>query len=186
MLIDNKYEILGTLGDEDGYLTCSMHIAKEAEKAHHIKPYPYFEAAAEDLKKGEISCLLVPGAYPKVNHFIMDSEMIVNEVFIRKIPSLVLCGTAQQSPLSTTTIYHHPATTDLLAEVEVDFDNNTPVSSNSEACRMLLQSAQASLAITNQICADFYKLVTYKVLRKEIDMPWICFTRKAEGAVAVI
>lgn len=178
--VKGKYKILGTLGDEEGYLTCSMHIAKKMDNADQIKPYPHFEEAAEALRSGNISCLLVPGAYPRINHFIMDAELKVSETFIEKIPSLILCGVQDSCPEQVKKIYHHPATTYLLSEINTVYIENVPVSSNPEACRMTLQSPNESIAISNQLCANFYGLTTYEVLRDGIDMPWVCFT-KSEG-----
>lgn len=181
-----KYNILGTLGDNEGYLTCSMHIAKELNNADTIKPYPYFEAAATDLKLGNISCLLVPGAYPNINNFIMDSELMVSETFIKEIPALVLCGMQKQCSSNINLIFHHPATTYLLKEIDVSYQENITVSSNPEACRMILKNPDSSIALTNQLCADFYQLETYKILRAGIQMPWICFINNSEGIKNII
>ncbi|MGM0890287.1 MAG: prephenate dehydratase domain-containing protein [Bacillota bacterium] len=172
------YSTLGTLGDSNGFLTCSMHVAKEWNKASLIKPYSLFEYAADAVKEGNLSCLLVPGAYPKINSLIMDKELSVTETFIKEIPSLVLVGINESMPTNVEVIYHHPATTDLLSEVKLSFDEHQNASSNSEACIKLLNSSKNAVAITNQICAKHYKLNIYQVLRTGIDMPWICFTKK--------
>ena len=42
-------------------------------------------------------------------------------------------------------------------------------------------STETSIALTNQLCADHYGLVTYKMLREGIQMPWVCFTKKHRG-----
>lgn len=56
-----KYAILGTLGDDEGFLTCSMHIAKKMDNSDMIKPYPEFEA---DCRRSEIRCdFLSAGAW---------------------------------------------------------------------------------------------------------------------------
>lgn len=176
-----KYPVLGTLGSTDGFLTCSMHIAKEWDNADEIKPYPYFEDAAADLRAGIINCLLVLGAYPKISDFIMDLELEVAETFIRKIPPLVLCGTKDILPESIETVFHHPATTHLLSEIDTSFMDNKVVSSNPEACRMVLEKPDNSICITNGLCPEYYGLKTYKVLRDGIKMPWICFIKNSLG-----
>ncbi|WP_339273512.1 hypothetical protein MKY59_20700 [Paenibacillus sp. FSL W8-0426] len=181
-----KYAILGTLGDDEGFLTCSMHIAKKMDNSDLIKPYPEFEAAADDLKSGEISCLLVPGAYPKLNSFIMDSDLVVSESFVEKIPALVLSGFQVVCPEQIDIIYHHPATTYLLTELDIIYRENCTVSSNPEACRKVMLNTERSLALTNQLCADHYGLVTYKVLREGIQMPWVCFTKNTQRVNALI
>jgi hypothetical protein len=171
-----SYDILGTLGDENGFLTCSMHVARKIDKANLIKPYPHFEDGSADLKSGHISCLLVPGAYPKIGSFIMDSQLVVAETFVERIPSLVLCGVPPECPREVNSIIHHPATTYLLRETEVAHQNCILASSNPEACRMLLRESRSAVAITNQPSAEFYDLAIYKVLREGIRMPWVCFT----------
>ncbi|MFC9711286.1 hypothetical protein ACFTRD_24410 [Paenibacillus sp. NPDC056933] len=181
-----KYAVLGTLGDDEGFLTCSMHIAKKLGNSERIKPYPEFEAAAEDLKSGVISCLLVPGAYPKLNSFIMDSELVVSESFVEKIPALVLSGFDAVCPEQIDIIYHHPATTYLLSELDTIYRESRTVSSNPEACRKVMHNKEKSIALTNQLCAEHYGLVTYKVLREGINMPWVCFTKNTQRVNAVI
>jgi prephenate dehydratase len=175
-----SYHILGTLGDAEGYLTCSMHVARKIEKANLIRPYAQFEDGVVDLKSGNISCLLVPGAYPKIGSFIMDSQLEVAETFVERIPSLVLCGVADQCPAEASAVIHHPATTYLLPEIGVAYGESVPASSNPEACRMLLREPRAAVAITNQPSAEFYNLAIYKVLREGIRMPWVCFITGAE------
>ncbi|KGE18724.1 hypothetical protein [Paenibacillus wynnii] len=184
--IKSRYAILGTLGDNEGYLTCSMHVAKSMNNADTIVPYPLFEEAAKDLKSERISCLLVPGAYPKINSFIMDSELEVSESFVKKIPALVLCGSKEDCPTTIHIIFHHPATTYLLSEISTSYKENINVSSNPEACRMVIDNTDCSIAISNQLCADHYGLSTYKVLRKGINMPWVCFIKKNQGVKVVI
>ena len=178
-LARRTYEVLGTLGDEEGFLTCSMHVAKHIQNAQVIKPYPSFEEAAEDVKLRKISCLLVPGAYPQVSNFIMDSKLHVSETFIEKIPPLVLCGRESQPPADINVIFYHAATTHLLRETGLNFRKGVTVSSNSEACRRVVGSCNTAVAITNQLCAEHYDLRVYEVLRQAIEMPWICFTGKA-------
>ncbi|ULO06222.1 hypothetical protein H1230_24780 [Paenibacillus sp. 19GGS1-52] len=176
--IKSRYAILGTLGDNEGFLTCSMHIAKNLNNADTIVPYPLFEEAAKDLKSERISCLLVPGAYPKINSFIMDSELEVSESFVKKIPALVLSGFGGKCPENIDIIFHHPATTYLLSEITTSYKENIAVSSNPEGCRMVIKNINRSITITNQLCADHYGLTTYKVLRKGINMPWVCFIKR--------
>ena len=172
-----EYSKIGTLCDESNGLTCSFDTAKKWGQAKQILPYSTFEEAAEDVKYGNIYAFLVPGAYPKVGSFIMDAKLVVKDVFIKTIPSLVLVGTDKIPPSNTVVLFHHPATTPLLSEVEIPFKEEQPVTSNSKACTALLDSASEALAITNELCASFYKLNVYKILRAGLLMPFICFVR---------
>ncbi|KAA9007569.1 hypothetical protein F4V43_03515 [Paenibacillus spiritus] len=177
----SSYSVLGTLGDSEGFLTCSMHVAKEWDHADQIRAYPLFETAAEDLRSEKIDCLLVPAAYPHLGRFIMDRDLKAAESFIRQIPALVLGGMESVPSSSTEQVYHHPATTHLLSEIDTEYQETVGVASNSEACRRVLENPQSSVCITNQLCADYYGLSTYKILREGIRMPWICFTKMTDS-----
>lgn len=172
-----SYQSVGTLCDEPNGLTCSIDAAKRWGKAKDIKPYPTFEEAANDVKQGTISAFLVPCAYPRLNTFIMDSELLANELFSLRIPPLVLVGVEKDPPTSVKTLFLHPATFPLVPEVPILSDQQEFVTSNSKACAILLESPSSAIAITNGLCASFYHLHTYKVLREGILMPFICFTR---------
>ena len=86
----DKEFILGTLGNNTDYLTCSMYVGNKRYINSIIRGYPTYEAALPDLKSKTISALLIPAAYPKINNFIMDEELLAQEVFIGPIPPLVL------------------------------------------------------------------------------------------------
>ena len=80
---------VGTLGDSSGSLTCSMYIARRWNVNSEIIPYHSFEAAADALKRKELSCILVPAAYSNISEFIMDNKLIATEVFLESLPPLV-------------------------------------------------------------------------------------------------
>lgn len=173
----DRYQSLGTLCDEPNGLTCSFHVARQWNKAVEISPFPTFELAASAVKQNQISAFLVPGAYPKLSTFIMDRDLQVRETFISTIPSLVLVGREESMPQSVETVFYHPATTDLLPEIGIAYQTREPVMSNSVACKALLSCNDSAVAITNQLCAVFYQLHIYKLLRKGIKMPFICFVK---------
>jgi len=168
------YECIGTLGDVTG-LTCSMDAVRRWGKAGVIRPFESFEQAAESTKRGEISAFVVPCAYPALHTFIMDAELTTAEMFIRRIPALVLVGKTPV-PAKVNTVFHHPATEPLLAEIGVSFERNQPVGSNVKACEAAL-STPDSLAITNMITAEHFNVQPIKILRPGIEMPWLCFKR---------
>jgi prephenate dehydratase len=171
-----EYQSLGTLCDEPNGLTCSYYVAEKWGKAAKIFPFDSFEAAAESVKNGKISAFLVPGAYPQIRSFIMDSDLAASCTFIMQIPALVLCGKTKDIPAAVEILYHHPATTPLLEEVQICFQKSEFVSSNSKACVTLLhQNELSSIAITNELCLNHYGLYLYQTLRTGIQMPWVCF-----------
>lgn len=176
-----SYDRVGTLCDEPNGLTCSFSVATRWGKAKTLLPYASFEEAALDVKRGKLSGFLVPGAYPDLSSFIMDAGLVATEVFIMKIAPLVLVGLDEAQPPAVAVIFHHPATAPLLPELPIKFQRNEFASSNSVACKVLLQETSKAAAITNMLCASFYGLNIYKVLRAGIDMPFIYFA-KAQDA----
>jgi len=164
------YQSIGTLCDEPNGLTCSFDAARRWGRAKQIVSYPTFEEAAQAAKNSAISAFLVPCAYPQLSSFIMDTELVAKESFLLRIPSLVLVGT-DSTP---------PATTPLLPEVPISFQKSEFVTSNTKSCIRLLEKPSVAIAITNSLCASFYQLNTYKTLRKDILMPFLCFVKADE------
>jgi hypothetical protein len=171
------YPRLGTLCDEPNGLTCSFDAAKRWGRAQTISACPSFEDAAERVKRGELSAFLVPAAYPGLNRLIMDSRLVAAETFILPIPDLVLVGRDETAPERVEVLFHHPATTALLPETGIAYRDTRHSTSNSAACKDLLGCELPAVAVTNQLCASFYALPVYKVLRRGIAMPFVCFQR---------
>lgn len=173
-----KYSTLGTLCDDPNGLTCSFDVAQRWGRAKEIVPYSTFEQAAEAVKIGGIQSFLVTAAYVNVYKFIMDAELLADEVFLMKIPDLVLAGREEKQPSNTDVVFYHPSTAPLLDEIETIYTSHKPVTSNSRACVELFETP-GSIAITNRLCADHYKLNIYQVLRKSMTQPWISFVKAA-------
>lgn len=176
---------IGTLGDNNGCLTCSMYIAQKWYKYKEIIPYLTFEAAAFDLKRDRLSSVLVPAAYPKISEFIMDKELVAKEVFIEQIPPLVCVRKYSENDKGVVNkIYLHQATYKLLDDLEIESQKVkiSFVNSNIEACQCLLRNGREnSVAITNKLCADYYALNIIKELRNGVFMPWVCFRKMERG-----
>lgn len=176
--MQRQYESLGTLGDQDRAVTCSLDAATRWARSRIIVPYPSFESAAQDVKQGRLSAVLVPAAYPNLHRFIMDANLEADEVFLSRISSLLLVGREASKPKNIEIIFHHPATESLLGEVEIPFVTSQHAASNSQACVDLLAEPAPAAAITNQLCCDAFQLFAYKVLRPGILMPFISFVRR--------
>lgn len=168
---------LGTLGDDAIGLTCSMDVARRWGGAQTIEPFSSFEKASHAVKQGHVDAFLVPGAYPRLNAFIMDSALTTSDTFVMEIPSLVLCIAANAVAKDVQYIFHHPATTALLPEVDILWKEAVHASSNVEACRCLLDSPENSACVTNSLCANHFNLKIIQTLRQGIFMPWICFKK---------
>jgi hypothetical protein len=170
--------ILGTLGDEESQLTCSMYIAKKMNSCE-LKGYSSFEKAVESLKNNVIQKVLVPGAYPSINQFIMDDNLEVHQSFVAKIPSLVFASSsANKKEISE--LFLHEATKNLVSDIPniSDVVMLTYVDSNEEACKQLVKGSNSTACITNSLCADYFDLKVHLILREGISMPWVIFKMK--------
>lgn len=168
---------LGTLGDDTIGLTCSMDVARRWGGAQTIEPFSSFEKASYAVKQGLVDAFLVPGAYPRLNAFIMDSALTASDTFVMEIPSLVLCVATNAVVKDAQYIFHHPATTALLPEIKILWKKAVHASSNVEACRNLLDIPENSACVTNLLCANHFNLKVIQTLRQGISMPWICFKK---------
>jgi len=71
----------------------------------------------------------------------------------------------------------NPAAAPLLNEVNFAFHSSSPVESNGKACTALMVSVVPAAAITTGLCARYFELPIYTVLRVGIRMPFAAFTR---------
>lgn len=173
---ETEIRIVATLGEQEE-LTCSQYVANKKNIGKIIIPCNSFEMAIGYVKEGKADVALVPGAYPEIRRIIMDPDLIAVKSFIFKIPSLVLAGKIKSIPKHIDILFYHPATVRLLDELSVKYSSSIPVSSNAESCRRVLEKPNTSLAITNELCSEYFNLKIYKVIRKALKMPWICFQK---------
>lgn len=170
-------QVIATLSDSLG-LTCSFSVAEGVCQPKRIVRVEAFERGAELVKEGAVNAVLVPGAYPGINAMLMDGELEVLDVFLAKIPDLVLVGRKDVICNVVPSVYYHPATSPLFSRIGCEIQSMIPVSSNPEACIKLQKGHQDDLAITNRLCAEYYKLKIHMVLREAINMPWALFGKK--------
>lgn len=171
----NNY-VIATLGKNSEDVTCSILAAKSIGKHVIVNAFDRFETAAETmLVNDSLDAFLVPGAYPKVNSFIMDKRLEVVMTFIFPIPPLVFAAMEEHKMYSI--MYNHPATNALLNEVIADWGSHFNVDSNSDACLEVLKDPK-TCAITNAECAKKYGLKIIQILRQEIKMPFLLFQKK--------
>lgn len=180
----NDIEIIGTLGDNNGDITCSMYTARLKYNNSTIIPFNTFEMAINSLKNCDIYCVLVPAAYHNLSSFIMDNKLKISNIYMSPIPPLVFANKDKNIKYENIEkIYLHQATYTLLNDINIDMKciKICFANSNSEACKMILSDeSEKTGVITNKLCADYYKLNIIKILRNEINMPWVEFVRKQE------
>lgn len=158
-------------------MTCSNIALENYCKKTSIKLVDSFQDAINEVKQGIVQAAFIPGAFPNIKDYIMDEKLRVKETVVVQIPALVLAGKFPQQPKKIKRIILHPAPESLLAEVETKFEEMVFASSNPNACIKVLANQNDSIAITNQNCAQYYGLVTYKILRPGIFMPFVLFVR---------
>jgi hypothetical protein len=174
------YRRLGTLGDPKvPGATCSEVVALDSGKARRVVSYGTFEDAAADVVLGRIDVFLVPAAYPQAFHFIHSAQLILVEVFVMRIPPLVVAGRSGSNAYGKK-LFYHPATLPLLPEIQGQFDLALTVRSNAEACRAVLEE-QDTLCITNSICAQKFGLTVFRVIRSGVLMPFLIFAALKPG-----
>jgi len=173
----NHYKTLATLGDPPiNQLTSSYYVAQKRGFAEQILAFASFEEAVEAVWTGAVEVALVAGAYPKIRDFIMDEGLICIEAFVEQIPPLVVCGMQESAPENVETVYLHPATIPLLPELAVCYVASVETKATSAAAARATDDAQ-SVAICNQLAADYYGLRVHQILRPALNMPFALFQR---------
>lgn len=177
------YEKIGTLCDDPAGLTCSHDTLKRSGLARTIVPFPSFEAAAKAVIQDEIDGFWVPGAYPDVRKFFrMNKKLVLVEEAIRVmiIPDLVLAGKTLIPPVDIHKLYYHPAASTLLGEIKIPYGQYSlleQVTSNSMAAKAVIKDDEDSVAITNNLCSENYKLYVYQTFGDDISLPFYLFIK---------
>ena len=184
-----NYKSIATLWETWLPITCSMDVAIRIKKSLEVIGFNTFEEAAKSVISWSNKALLVPNAYVNISGFFMSEELLVREVFIEKIPALVLAWKQKNIPKNIKNLFLHPSTKSLIEiseKLSMDNHDNTKkkmienivlVNSNQEACEKVLNDTDFSIAITNSICAKYFELEVYEILRPEKDMSFSIFEK---------
>lgn len=166
-----------TLGTKDGpALTCSEYIAKKRFSNYKVAGLPSFEEGAKRVKTGWARALLVPNAYPLIDTFYMDEDLIPRETFLADIPALGLVKNDKSSKVIDK-FYYHPATLSLLPKLFETVDTPIEASSNVKAYTSMLEGGQLDACMTNALVAQHYGQELHRVLRAAKPMGWTVFER---------
>ena len=176
MYIENISKI-GTLGNDVNDVTCSILAVKSLGASFDIVPFQAFELAEKSLIAEEFDAMVVPGAYPQISKFIMNSLLIVFGVYTFIIPPLVLASKSCTLKNDYSTLYNHPATNPLSADVNTKWNFQVNVASNTVACLEAIKDPYDCCVITNAACARRYGLYIHQTLREGINMPFIVFIK---------
>jgi hypothetical protein len=165
---------IGTLSDSFGGLTCSMVVARGRYGSARIVGCESFEDSSLRVLKGDLSFFLVPAAYPKLREFIMHPILYPVESFIAPIVPLVVAIPKGAPRGQVGTIFLHPATEPLLADVKLEYDSYRFSASNPAACVDAL-SSDSCATLTNMPAARHFDMDVIQEVRHAVDMPWILF-----------
>lgn len=173
--------MVGTLGDPDyPGLTCSELIAFELFGRAKTVGFSSFEAAKGALLERITDALLVPAAYRRVDAFVQSTLIYVDRVYYEPLPPLVFAGTSPKPPAELESLFIQPATESMVSDVVgAQINQTSSVSSNVAACLAVREQPLTSGCITNAVCAEFFGLTTYQVLRPRQMMPFFYFTRNS-------
>ena len=168
--------MLGTLGDKAFPSTCSYAAAIEHFPEEEVVLFDTFEECIKNLKNKELDVVIIPAAYPSIAPIIMDDPLQIVQTFLYRIPDLVLAK-KYDSSISASRLYFHPATESLLSksDEEVRFKETIPVNSNTDAALKVKVSTAHDLCVTNELCAKQQDLEIVQILKKDLNMPFICF-----------
>lgn len=177
-LLCDHFKSLATLGDPPiNKLTSSFYVAEKNNLSDEIFGFDSFEAAIDAVREGSIEAALVAGAYPNIRDFIMDSRLTCIGAFVEQIPPLVLAGKNDYDTKSCNILYLHPATKPLICDININFEKVIETKATSAAASKAKHDKN-SLAICNQLAADYYELTIKQVLRPSLNMPFAVFKIK--------
>ena len=179
-----RYRI-ATLGDERTRLTCSLAIAEHHFPSATLLGANSFEAAAVEMFAGRADAFLVPAAYPGLPAFLMDDRCVLRDVFREPIPQLVLVA-LQPDSTDADVLFHHPATSSLLAKVPITVRRTVHAQSNETAVADMLAAGGNAAAITNALVAARSKLACLTVLRPASPMGWLLFDLDTQNPLRTI
>lgn len=140
-----------------------------------IVPSGSFEEAIALVKADMAQAALVPGAYPGIGKFFMDSELRLVRSFAAEIPALVLAAKPKGRP-PFRQVFAHPATKPYWSLL------NAPVveaGSNDNAAAAV--DSKRVACITNAAAAKAAGLKILREFRAASPMSWNLFVRAGGG-----
>ena len=113
-------KIIATLGNLENPVTCSLDACKALYPDANIDGCDTFEEACRKVIIGSVSYALIPIAYPKINNFLMDINLLIVDQKIRLLPPIVLVSKYENSLTEYNTLYLHPATEPLVSQKNIN------------------------------------------------------------------
>lgn len=152
----------------------------EAHSEPKIALYDQYEAAADALRKGEVSHFVVANAYNAVNEFYMDTRVALAAVFYMETPLYGIARNVEHLVPERPTVASHPAPVPLVGQLlpaPYEPGEISLMSSTSAAARAACER-QVDLALTTEQAAGYYGLEFISRTRT-IQMVWSVFVADA-------
>lgn len=168
---------VATLAESPTATTCSALVARRFRLG--IVPSGSFEEAIALVKADKAQAALVPGAYPGIGKFFMDTELRLIRSFAAEIPALVLAAKPKGRP-PFRQVFAHPATKPYWALL-----NAPVVEAGSNDMAAAAVDSKRVACITNAAAAKHAGLKILREFRPASPMSWNLFARaeKPESAV---
>lgn len=165
----------------------ARHLIDLLETRHglhgEVATYATFNDAADAVRDGSASGMLVANAYDGVNNYYMDYRLALAAVFIHPTPPYGLAGMPHVEPPRRCRIAVHPACLPLLDEMVPKGRSYEPViaPSTSAAALMVLHD-EVDLALTNGEAVKELGL-SFVTRTRPIQMVWSLFVRELSSNV---
>lgn len=169
--------LVATLAESRSATTCSGIVARRFRLG--IVPSGSFEEAVALVKADKAQAALVPGAYPGIGKFFMDTELRLIRSFAAKIPALVLAAKTKARP-PFRRVFAHPATKPYWTLL-----NAPVVEAGSNDLAAAAVDSKWVACITNSTAAKHARLKILREFRPASPMSWNLFAR-AENQESVV
>ncbi|CAH0244306.1 hypothetical protein [Rhodococcoides fascians] len=177
------YLSIATLGDEPTGSTCSIDAARKyfGDGVGRLSGFGTFEQCGEAVAQGIADYAVMPAAYPQIHNHFFDARLRASSTFLHQLPDIVAASPHASYPQTVSYVYHHPATTRLVLDLEPK-SSRLECTSNTKACADLLASPHdsgTSIAVTNRLAADAFGLTRHRTLAPGENMAFVVFRRAA-------
>lgn len=174
---------IATLGDEPTGSTCSIDAARKyfGDGVSRLSGFGTFEQCGEAVAQGIFDYAVMPAAYPQIHNHFFDARLRASSTFLHQLPDIVAASPHPTYPQTVSNVYHHPATSRLVVDLEPN-STRLECTSNTKACAELLASpadSDTAIAVTNRLAADAYGLTSHRTLAPGENMAFVVFRRAA-------
>lgn len=179
-----KIGTLGPRGTTSEMTSFSLIAALNQSGVSNVQTilYSNFSLVTQALLNDEVDVILIPNAYDRISDIYWDPRMKIDVYFKHETPKyglyardsdidvhrhMILCAMS-----ACTTIIEHLQQSDAIFA-----DKQVQITSSTEEAAKLVAEGMADIAITNELCAGKYGLVSL-ASEYHVDMLWTVFSLK--------